>query len=569
MKKSLLSLLLILCTAFSLCALVSCDRRSGSTAESDATTDDLASDATTVAETTVESDKWEALAQKVTTIAARDRQLKIECSVNKTGMKKSKNDIYLAGPDSVEEGVTPQIQQMVYERNKGANELLGTTIEYVFWDKIYGEQAPQIDLIVKGKATDAPDLFVNMVYDLNLELLNGAFRDVKSIPNSFFDFSTKGWLTTWMDNMSLTGDRAYILGSDYFLDMVRAILVLPFNMTLMDANAEKLAPAIVGDGDPLGAGEKLTPRFFDLVDEGKWTYDVLGDLCEAIWVDENGDGQDSIGDVLGIVADEYGGKSAVAFIYSCGEELTEAYPIEDPESDYYNKQWIKYADTSDGLNRIFDAVKSVFDGPGSLSTNYTFGGNTPDKPGKSYHHSKFAAGELLFLGVGLLGDLEDGTIQAMTDLYSVVPCPLIDESGTYNSIIDNTGDVGAMNVNSNPRKARVLSAYLQYCTEHSGEIRDQFLQFVTKYKTTTYNQGTDRMLDIIYDGILYGRDKAVDDLLGTTLRSSRWHDIMKHEHHVAGSDTIASQYESLRQSKQAALDKDLEKWYTLPTAGSN
>ena len=128
MKKSLLSLLLILCTAFSLCALVSCDRRSGSTAESDATTDDLASDATTVAETTVENDKWEALAQKVTTIAARDRQLKIECSVNKTGMKKSKNDIYLAGPDSVEEGVTPQIQQMVYERNKGANELLGTTI---------------------------------------------------------------------------------------------------------------------------------------------------------------------------------------------------------------------------------------------------------------------------------------------------------------------------------------------------------------------------------------------------------------------------------------------------------
>ena len=560
MKKRLLSLLLILCTAFSLCALVSCDRGSGTTAESDATTDDPASVETTAATT----DKWDDLAPNVTKIAARDRQLKIECSVNKTGMKRSKNDLYLAGPDAIEDGVTPRIQQKVYERNKAANELFGTTIEYEFWDYIYGEQAPQIDLLVKGNAADAPDLFVNMIYDLNLELLNGSFRDVKSIPNSFFDFGADGWLSVWMDNMSLTGDRAYILGSDYFLDMVRAVLVLPFNMTMMDANAGKLAGAILEEGETLGENEELSTYFFDLVDKQKWTYDVLAKLCNAIWVDSDGNGSDSIGDVLGIVADEYGGKSAVAFIYSCGEELTEAYTIEDPASEYNNKQWIKYSDTSEGLNKIFDAVKSVFDGAGSLSTSYTFSGNTPDKPGKAYHHSKFAAGELLFLGVGLIGDLEDGTIQAMTDLFSVVPCPLIDETRSYNSIIDNTGDVGAMNVKSNPRKARVLSAYLQYCTEHSGDIRKEFLETVTKYKTTVYNQGTDRMLDIIYEGILYGRDKAVDDLFGTTLRSSRWHDIMKHEHHVAGADYISSQYESIRQSKQTLLDKDLEKWYTLP-----
>ncbi len=564
MKKSVLSLFLILCTVFSLFAFASCNKRDKTTGTT-ATENPVASgSATEEATATLTTDKWEGLVPKVTRIAARDRQLKIECSVNKTGMKRSKNDIYLAGPDSVEDGVTPPIQQMVYERNKAANELFGTTIEYEFWDYIYGEQAPQIDLLVKGNATDAPDLFVNMIYDLNLELLNGSFRDVRSIPGSFFDFTTTGWLGTWMENMSLTGDRAYILGSDYFLDMSRAILVLPFNMTLMDENAVKLAPTIVGDGDPLGVGEKLSTRFFDLVDEGGWTYDVLGKLCEAIWVDEDGSGSDSVGDVLGIIADEYGGKSAVAFIYSCGEELTEAYLVEDPDSEYYNKQWIKYADTSEGLNRIFDAVKGVFEGAGSLSTNYTFGGNSPDKPGKAYHHSKFAAGELLFLGVGLIGDLEDGTIQAMTDLFSVVPCPTIEGSQDYNSIIDNTGDVGAMNVNSNPRKARGLSAYLQYCTENSGDIRDEFLETVTKYKTTTYNQGTDRMLDLIYEGVLYGRDKAVDDLFGTTLRSSRWHNLMKSQNHVAGADYISSQYESVRQSKQAMLDSYLAKWYTLP-----
>ena len=40
-----------------------------------------------------------------------------------------------------------------------------------------------------------------------------------------------------MENMSLTGDRAYLLGGDYFLELLRSVMVVPFNMDLMDANA--------------------------------------------------------------------------------------------------------------------------------------------------------------------------------------------------------------------------------------------------------------------------------------------------------------------------------------------
>ena len=529
--------------------------------DADATT---APDATTATEPATEPETTDRLPE-IHALSTADRTLRFQLSGWSDAEKTSKNDKFIAGPDAIETGVTPTIEQMVYERNKAANELLETTVRYDYWTDLgWGSQAGRINTLVQGNAADAPDLFVDMIYDLGLSTMNGVFKDIMSIPGSFFDFDAAGWMGDWMKSVSFTGDRAYTLAGDYFLDILRAMTVVPFNLTMMDANADALAPTILEEGETLGENEELSTYFFDLVDKQKWTYDVLAKLCNAIWVDSDGNGSDSIGDVLGIVADEYGGKSAVAFIYSCGEELTEAYTIEDPASEYNNKQWIKYSDTSEGLNKIFDAVKSVFDGAGSLSTSYTFSGNTPDKPGKAYHHSKFAAGELLFLGVGLIGDLEDGTIQAMTDLFSVVPCPLIDETRSYNSIIDNTGDVGAMNVKSNPRKARVLSAYLQYCTEHSGDIRKEFLETVTKYKTTVYNQGTDRMLDIIYEGILYGRDKAVDDLFGTTLRSSRWHDIMKHEHHVAGADYISSQYESIRQSKQTLLDKDLEKWYTLP-----
>ena len=590
MKKKTVSLCLILCMVLSVFALASCGKTegaeatatgtaapassaeatNGSTTAATATGTSTGTAAGTTAEPTVEettvvtTDKWESIAPKITMIAERDRKLRIECDSNKSAEKSARNDIYLKGPDAVEDGVTPLIQIMVYERNRAADALFGTTVEYVFWPNAWGSQAEQIDLVVKGNDPDAPDLFVNMLYELNRELPNATFKDVWSIPNSYFDFTAEGWLSAWMENLSFTGDRAYILGSDYFLDVFRAIPLLPFNMTMMDENAVKLAPVILGEDEKLGAGEALTTYFFDLVEEGNWTWDVLGKLCEATWVDVNNDGQDSIGDVLGIIADEYGdgGQCSGSFIYSCGEQLTEAYTVEDESSASNGTQWIKYADTSAGLNRIFDAVKDVFAGPGSLSTSYDFCGNTPENPGIAYHQTKFAAGETLFAGVQLLGALEGDVFQGMVDLYSVVPCPKTDASKSYNTIIYSTGDAGAMNVNANPRKARVLSAYIQYCTENSPAIREQFLQIVTKYKTTTYNQGTDRMLDIIYDAIRFGRDKTIDDLVGNS--STRWHGLMRHEHFLGGSEYIAQQYAALRPSKQTMLDKYMEKWYTLP-----
>ncbi len=568
MKKRIVSLLLILCTVFSILALASCNK-DGDKAETTAQTAPGATETETEA-TTVEvtTDKWEELAENVTMITERDRNLKIAIDISRNGVKTSKNDTYLKGPDEVVADLTPEIEAMVYERNQAAKDLFGLTITYETWSEYYEKQAPKIDTLVKGNAADAPDLFVCLLYDLNLELLNGSFKDIWSLPGSFFDFSTEGWLKVWMENMSLTGDRAYVLGGDYFLELLRSVMVVPFNMDLMDANATKLAPIILKEGDSLGASEELTTYFFDLVDEGRWTFDVLGKLCEAIWVDTDGDGNDSIGDTLGIIADEYGGKTAVGFIYSCGTPMTEQYFIEDELSAYKDKQWIKYAASSEdaGLNDIFDAVSKVFKGEGSLSTSATHSSNTPAAPGKAYHLTKFAQNEVLFLGADLLGDLEDEKIKEMTYLYSVVPCPKIDadKDTDYNTIIDNTGDAGAINVNTNPRKARALSAYIQYCTEHSADIRDEFLQIVTKYRTTTYNQGTDRMLDIIYEGILYGRDKAVDDLFGVVDRSNRWHDLMKHEHHEGDSGYISSKYEAVVTSKQARLDNMLQTWYTLP-----
>ena len=556
MKKRIVSLLLLLCIAFSTVALSSCgkDKR------------DETAEPTKQQTTALTTDKWEVVAPAVKALDADARSFKIELDAYSSSSKTARNDVYLKGPDFVDVG-TPDIEVLVYNRNRDAADLLGVTIEYTTTNNGWNYQSPWINGLVQSQADDAPDLFVNMLYDLNQSLLNSCFKDVWSIPGSYFDFNSEGWLGNWMENMSFTGDRAYILVGDYFMDVFRVMTLLPFNMTLMDQNAVKLIPAVLEEGETLGSGEKLSSRFFDLVERGDWTWDVLGKLCEAIWEDRGtkNKGQDSIEDLLGIIADENQGFSAGGFVYSCGEELIIRTTKQDKNDPTVERQWLEYAPDSSGLNLIFDKVKAVFEGRGSYSNNYSPSGNTIQNPGQAYHHTKFANSELLFCSVCLLGGLEDDVFQNMTDVYSVVPCPKADVSGSYNTILYNTGDAGAINVNTDPAKTRALTAYLQYCTEHSGEIRNKYLQIVTKYETTTYNQGTDRMLELIYDTILYGRDKTVDDLVfARNSGSQRWHSMMKIGHFTVGSDSIASEYRSLVGSKQQELDELMEIWYKLP-----
>ena len=567
MKRFIALLLTLLFFAF---ALVSCGGKTPA-----ATTDTATPEQTdpTAAQTTADAtgeetvgttaDPWEEIAPMVTIMAERLRNLRFEISTYGDAEKSSKNKPYIAGPDAVEDGVTPAIEQMVYTRNKNADELLGTSIEYVFWDDLrWAKQAARIIELVQGNAADAPDLFVNGMYDLNKVLLTvGAFRDIRSIRGSFFNFDAEGWMKDWMEDMSFTGDRAYVLGGDYFIDLLRTISVLPFNVDLMDQNAVKLAPAILGEEETLGEDEELSAYFFDLVDTGKWTWDVLGKLCEAIWEDRDGDGQDSIGDRLGILDDTYISMSAAIYCYSNGERLFEVDYIEDPNSRYNGKRWIYYPDSMKVLEDIFDAVSSVYTGRGSLATSAPVDGSTPENPGLAYHWTKFAQGETLFAGACVLGTLEDESFQQMHDLYSVVPLPKVTSDQKYNSLIHDTGDAGAINVNAAPLKAKVISAYLQYCAEHSKEIRTEFLQTVTKYKTAVYNQGTDRMLDLIYDNVVGGRDKMIENVVGGSIK---WHEEMKNSGFTYTSSDFVTVYQANYKSKQSVLDGIIRNWYTYP-----
>ena len=518
--------------------------------------------------TTAAPDDFEKIAKEVNKMSDSMRSFKISYDAYTYAERVAKNAEYVRGPDTVEDGVTPSIQEMVYKRNKNAVELLGLSIEYSAQDTYgWGNQASKvIQPAVQGNDPDAPDLFIAMLYDLNIVLKTvGAFKNIKSLtqPNAYFNFDTQGWMKSWMESLSFTGDRAYVLGSDYFLDILRAMGVLPFNMDMMDANADKLATAILGDDEELD-GEALSTYFFDLVEAGDWTWELLGKLCTAIYVDADADGQDSINDTLGIITDQYSGMAAALIIFSTGENTTETYTIEDPSSQYNGKTWVKYSDSAAVLGDIFEAVSSVFKGAGSFVTNDTsMASDSVDNPGIPYHHIKFANNELLFVGPSMLGTLELEAFQSMDSTYSVVPMPKVDASKEYNTIIHNTADAGAINVQTRPAKVKAISAFIQYCTQNSSEIREELLEIVTKYKTTSYDQGTDRMLDLIYENVVNARDKTIEDT-AEGKSAERFNKMMMDDAYTRGRDYIEGEYEGIIGTKNSRLDELLEQWYTLP-----
>ncbi|MBR5043932.1 MAG: hypothetical protein IKX66_01175, partial [Clostridia bacterium] len=151
--KKLISVLLLL--AMLVLPLASCGKKTAD-ATAEGTDPGTAALDTTSGETTAattEDPKWDEIASKIGVIREQDRTLRIELSNHSDAEKTSKNDKYVVGPDEITPGETPLIEQLIYERNKAAFDLLQVKIgEYIYWDYAWDKQSEPIKTVVQGNA---------------------------------------------------------------------------------------------------------------------------------------------------------------------------------------------------------------------------------------------------------------------------------------------------------------------------------------------------------------------------------------------------------------------------------
>ena len=557
MKKLLSALLLLVMLV---AALASCGPKEPGTTTPEPTTPPVTT--TTPPETT--TDVWESIATDVKAMGEANRTFKFEFSDLVEGAYQARAQEYMQGPDAIN-GSSATIDTLVYERNTAAKNLLGVNISYVYGAYAWSKAMPQIQAQTNdANNPDAADMFAYMMYDMEGATFNASFRDLASIEGSYFDWEKDGWNYQVMEEMSIDRTKIYVMASDYFVDFHRNYVVLPFNMTMLDSLADVLGEVILPAGTTLRDNELLSDYLFQMVQDKKWTYDVLTALCEAIYVDNDTDNEDDSSDRSGIWLDTYGGTMAAAMLYST--DIVSLYDTTATEGDIAGMIRPTYPATGDELNKIFLAVGKLINAKGS----YSFGSNSKNA------NATFATGQILTPGPACIAEIESEAVQAMTDAVSVLPMPLLAEGGTYKTYVHNVAAMGAFNINST--KYIAMSAYIQYCSENSAAIVDEYLQVIMKFKQTTFNLGTSDMLDIVYSNIGSVREMILDNMLrlrkgSTTLAGigdTRWHANIKGGNFSmaanASTGAFLDKYDTLKAAKQQAMDELVLEWSKLPTA---
>lgn len=566
--KRLISILLVVMML--VIALASCMGKTPASTTAATTTTPTTTPPTTTTKPSVDVDdvvnpKWETLATDVKGMAADLRSLKFELSDVISGTYDAKNEEYMVGPDSLE-GASA-IQRLIYERNKEACDTLGITIEYTKNNDNWGFAYPNIvTTCTSTEIPNAPDMYVNMMYDMVGAALGSSFRDLLSIKDSYFDFTEEGWFYDIMSDMSFSRERVYLMASDYFVDIIRNMMVLPFNLSMLDSSVQNQELVDVLAGGQYQNGDYLSDYLFDLVRDGKWTYDKLTAICEKISQEGNGGvSGDSEDDILGLYLDCSGGTMASGLLYS-----TNVVGLSDTKDANGAVTKIVYPATGDELHKVFKKVDTLMKASGTLAA---LGAGTESVEINGNIDRKFAQGTLFSNGPTLLGDFENDSYQKdMQDIFSVVPLPLLEEGSVddHNTPIHNCAMVGGINIQS--QKYLAVSAFVQYSTEHpkTQEIRLEYLEIAMKYEMFEYNPGTDEMLTIIYNNIKSCREMIVDNIVAQQgdygwEKQVRWHGFLL-GNGFENADNFLSEYESLRSSKQGDVDELLAKWYQLPKA---
>ena len=510
---------------------------------------------------------------------------------------------YLAGDT---EGVTDigMIDTYVNDRNTAAEKETGVTIKYEYLpdtDKYsWGENINLIMEEVKAKEAGRPDMYCNFVYDMVATSLQGSFANLLSTTmykdghelagdeHNYFEFKDptfvdtgSGYMYEYMRSLTLSKFKMYCLSSDYFTDMVRAFLVVPVSIGLLETlestdvegqwNTNRVVTRDAQENEELNY---TIEDFYQLVTDQEWNYENLAKFSEAIFVQgEQGDNSQDLYDTVGFALGTGSGLPASGMLYTTTITIIDrvydqdkgdysySYPYTTPVIE--NGKVVDFARTTDGthdelitfcnnLSSLFDAVGVIAVGNGN-----TCGFGTTELQAI---RARFAAEKVLFGGVICLGSLEYDQYKEMNATgngYGIVPVPLyrtnyVENGETkvdkYQTQIHNIGRIGAISYTT--EKFAQCTAYLNYQSTHSTDILNEYYDFKLQYDVVgTEVKGNVEMLKYIRQNVRSSFDKAFEDALGRFYETTQegamqkqWHTMIKNANFKL--DDMAAQYDA-------------------------
>ncbi len=431
--------------------------------------------------------------------------LNIDISVNETEWESSAP--YVMGP---EEETGEAVSDLVYRRNRDIAEMLNCDVNWTTQDFYYEGVFPHVQKYINA-GDGTIDMFINDQLGLLKAAMNGML--VNSLDPSFksyFDFDSPGWYNEYMDQLSLSKDKRYVLAGDYFIDVLRGSHTLYFNRSLL--------------AEYFGSENEI----YELVLNHEWTLDKLYYYVDGVYTDLNGSSTVDMDDRFGIWTN-----SPVLLYYASDAGLTRFDPAGKPYLD------VNY----DRGSLLVDKILSLYSTDGNLfklTRNPSF--TTYDSI------ERFASGKTLFTYWCKIANFENNLLRNF-DGIGVAPYPLLDESQPgYKTIVHDISDVGAFPITVTAEKMTALSAYIQAMTLHAAEyLMPAYYETALKIKYAQDDYSS-QMLDILTDSINSPFEFAFNSNLGGIFTSGI----------TASVSSMTNVYVSTTESKLEAAQKMLD-----------
>ena len=518
---------------------------------------------------------------------------------------------YYAGTDQT---ANSEIDGLIKIRNDNAQKTTGVKPIYHYNDKYsWGASFAEIQRLVSSGDSSAPDIFCNFAYDLTSLALRGCFANLYSntydylqsygkgqnyftfteegyvgVGETYFDSEAgQGYFYDYMQSLSFVNsngvyDKMYCLASNYCIDLVRAFLVVPVNVQMM--NSISLQDST---GDKDGDGDFDVEDFYALVWEYGWTYDVLAQYCNAVFVD-NGDvpGVADINDDLGAAFGRSSGLTGSGFLYTTSVKIINK--VNNNGQHYYeylptNTDLINFAGA---LEKLFSPEKSPTGAVGitSVSKSDVINAGLGDDGSQGELvgiRQQFSKNKMLFGGIIAVGSLEEDDYQGMSENgkgFGIVPVPLYRSGDEYLTLVHNIARVVA--ISATTTEFEQCSAFLDYQSTHSQEILDEYYTQELAAKTSQGLAGkqNNKMLTYIRNHVRDCFDKTYEDVISSYLKSNgdteaeanRWHQLLMTNKYMYSG--INGAYESHYRTKNAELKGNnpdgsiggiLKVWYDL------
>ena len=452
-------------------------------------------------------------------------------------------------------------------------------------DKGWGANINDMVADVCSGSQNIPDIYCNFAYDMTCAALRGCFSNLlktdyangnhfrftasdykKTVdPTDYFNsLAGEGYFYQYMRSLSLTPDtKLYLVASNYTIDVIRSMVVMPVNVELM--NSISVSDSYAGDRD--GDGDHDIEDFYALVWDGGWDYTALAAYAKAIY--QAGSGSDPLTDLsdncVGLALGQGSDLTASGLLYTTSVKILE----KQADGSY------KYPTTNHGLNEFVTALNNLIthgEEQGICVVDADEGKAVEPYASTELDaiRSRFASNNVLFGGIVLVGSLEDYEYQRMNYYdsgFGIVPVPVYKTGEEYKTLVHNLARI--MGISKATTKFAQCSAYLDYQSRTSEQI-------VVDYCTNQFANAVDgaagkhnaKMFNYIRNHVNDCFDMTFEDAIANyagetdaNAMSTRFHDfIMNNGYKVNSFSTV---YDAIYTNKQKYLDEVWASWNGL------